>query len=68
VVQEANCGFVVKALSPDEHARAILQLLSEPDLARTLGESGKQAATSLYTWEAESQKLQSLYKRLANAE
>jgi len=67
VVTEAECGFVVEALSPSAHAHAIVQLLREPGLAGQLGENGKRAATSLYTWEAESQKLQLLYKRLAIA-
>lgn len=65
VVRDANCGRVVEALSPAAHAAAIIDLLNDPAEARRLGENGKQAALSLYTWEAECQKLQSLYRSLS---
>ncbi len=65
VVRDADCGRIVDALSPAAHAAAIVELLNNPAEARRLGENGKQAALSLYTWEAESQKLQSLYRSVS---
>lgn len=67
VVRDADCGRIVDALSPEAHAAAIVELLNNSAEARRLGENGKQAALSLYTWEAESQKLQSLYRSLSRA-
>lgn len=64
VVRDAECGAVVEALNPVAHAAAIVQLLRDPAEIERLGANGKRAALSLYTWEAESQKLQSLYRSL----
>jgi glycosyltransferase involved in cell wall biosynthesis len=65
VVRDAECGIVVEALSPAAHAAAIIELLRNPGKIERLGANGKRAALSLYTWEAESEKLQSLYRSLA---
>lgn len=67
VVRDADCGIVVEALSPAAHAAAIVQLLRDPAEIDRLGANGKRAALSLYTWEAESEKLQSLYRSLVRA-
>jgi len=64
VVREHDCGLVVEALSPAAHAAAISDLLQDPERARELGERGRAAAFAHYTWEAEAQKLQSLYWQL----
>lgn len=67
VVRDADCGIVVEALNPVAHAEAIALLLRDPAEIERLGTNGKRAALSLYTWEAESDKLQSLYRTLVRA-
>ena len=64
VVHDTDCGVVVEALNPEAHAAAIVELLRKPAEIQRLGANGKRAALSLYTWEAESDKLQSLYRTL----
>jgi len=64
VIAEADCGVVVEALSPSAHADAICDLLDNPEQARALGNSGLEASKSKFTWEADAQKLQSLYRQL----
>lgn len=64
VVADAGCGTIVEARSPRAHADAICALLSDPEHARELGERGRRAALSQYTWEAEAARLDALYRRL----
>jgi glycosyltransferase involved in cell wall biosynthesis len=64
VVQEADCGIVVDALSPAAHAAAITELLLNPAEARRLGTNGKRVALERYTWQGEARKLHTLYKEL----
>jgi glycosyltransferase involved in cell wall biosynthesis len=65
VIAEAGCGMVVEAISPAAHADAICYLLDNPQKARALGDAGLEASQTKFTWEADAQKLQSLYKRLS---
>ncbi|OAI38667.1 hypothetical protein AYO38_02030 [bacterium SCGC AG-212-C10] len=67
VVNDADCGFVVEALSPRAHADAICAVLDDPVEAARLGENGRRVAQEQYTWEGESAKLRSLYLRLVRA-
>lgn len=64
VIAEAGCGVVVEPLSAEAHAEAICALLEDPERARALGNAGLEASETKFTWEAEAQKLQSLYSRL----
>ncbi len=66
VVAECNCGILVNPMQPDAIANAILHLLNNPDLAKTMGAKGRQAVLEKYNWEQEEQKLISLYHRLLN--
>jgi glycosyltransferase involved in cell wall biosynthesis len=64
VIAEAGCGVVVDAISPAAHAAAINELLDNPERARALGSAGREASETKFTWEAEAQKLQALYREL----
>jgi glycosyltransferase involved in cell wall biosynthesis len=66
VLAESDSGIVVEAVSPAAHARAICLLLDDPVEAERLGTNGKRAASTLYTWEREAKKLQSLYNELTS--
>jgi glycosyltransferase involved in cell wall biosynthesis len=67
VVAEAGCGVVVDAISPAAHADAICHLLDNPQMARALGDAGLEASQTKFTWQADAQKLQSLYRRLSRS-
>jgi len=46
----AEGAGLVTACDPDEVARAILELLNNPERRRRMGESGRRAAQRRYTW------------------
>jgi glycosyltransferase involved in cell wall biosynthesis len=48
-VTAAGTGLVTEC-DPDEVARAILELLNDPERRQRLGENGRRAAQSCYTW------------------
>lgn len=64
VVAESGAGIAVAADSAPEHAKVINNLLSDPAFATALGARGKEAARTLYTWEAEALKLHGIYRKL----
>jgi len=64
IVEEANCGVVVDPLDCAEVAGAIEWLLDNPAEAEAMGRRGRQAVDDKYTWEAEEDKLISLYRRI----
>jgi len=65
VLTEERCGLVVDPLSPTAHASAIVELLSDPVRARSMGEAGRNAALLRYTWVSEAKRLHTLYTELA---
>lgn len=50
VVREGVDGFHVRK-HPDDIAAAILRLLADPDLARRMGEAGRERVRERWTWE-----------------
>jgi glycosyltransferase involved in cell wall biosynthesis len=64
VVEEEHCGILVDPSSPQEIAAAVETLLTEPTLARQMGEQGKRAILSKYNWELEERKVVGLYDRV----
>jgi glycosyltransferase involved in cell wall biosynthesis len=64
IVRDAACGIVVDPLDPSAAVAAIEQLCKDPDEARRLGENGRRAVLSRFSWEAEFTKLDRLYRRL----
>jgi glycosyltransferase involved in cell wall biosynthesis len=57
IVDDAECGVLVEVTDPKAIARAIVRLLTEPEIARRLGESGRRAVEARYNWQHEEQKL-----------
>jgi phosphatidyl-myo-inositol dimannoside synthase len=49
-VEEGVSGLLVDPEKPEEIAVALRQLLTDPQLARTLGEQGRQRALERFTW------------------
>ena len=59
-----GAAIFVDPENPEAIATAVQYLLDHPDEARRLGETGRLLVEKRYSWEAESQKLLTLYKQL----
>ncbi|MBL7644679.1 MAG: glycosyltransferase [Candidatus Hydrogenedentes bacterium] len=57
IVDDAACGVLVEVTEARAIAKAIVRLLSDPALARRLGESGRKAVEDRYNWQHEEAKL-----------
>lgn len=59
---EAEHGVhVLIADTPDDFARAVVSVLRDPGLADRLGHNGRELVSEVYSWEATSDKLLSVY-------
>jgi glycosyltransferase involved in cell wall biosynthesis len=63
IVEENECGVVVPAGSPVDHARALLELWNDPARARGMGERGRLAVLARLNWESQFGELLALYDR-----
>jgi len=64
VVAQSACGLLVEPGNAEALAQGLVTLLSDPELARTMGEAGRKAVLEKYNWESEKTKLLALYERL----
>ncbi len=64
IVEGNQCGICVDPLNPQAIAKAIQWILEHPDEAKRMGENGRKAVEEKYNWEAEAEKLRSLYREL----
>lgn len=64
IIEENNCGLVVDPLNPKAIAEAIDKLVSNPNLARKMGENGRRAVEEKYNWPIEEKTLLSFYERI----
>lgn len=64
IIRDNNCGLQVDPLDPEEIARAVNQLLSNPKERELMGRRGRQAVEEKYNWDREAEKLIDLYGRL----
>jgi glycosyltransferase involved in cell wall biosynthesis len=65
IVREANCGILVDPeKSPALIAEAIKEWWTNPEIPRTLGQNGYQAARKKYHWEKISGQIDELYRTL----
>lgn len=64
IVEKYSCGMVVDPSNSQSLARAIVELMENPDLAKTMGARGKAAAREFFCWESEEDKLTAFYSRL----
>lgn len=62
IIEGNRCGICVDPRSPEEIAKAIDYLLSNPDVSEEMGRNGRLAVESKYNWENESKKLLEIYK------
>jgi glycosyltransferase involved in cell wall biosynthesis len=61
IVEGNGCGLCVDPLDPKAIAAAIDHLVSKPDIARRMGENGRQAVHEKYNWSIEERKLLDFY-------
>ncbi len=64
VVEGNECGLCVDPSDENQIADAINKLVSDPEYARKLGENGKKAVASKYSWNNEEATLMSIYSDL----
>lgn len=64
IIEAADCGLCVDPCKPEEIARAISFLRSNPALAEQLGANGRRAVEHTYRWDHEAVRLLSLYREL----
>ena len=63
-VQDGTSGFIVSSENPDALADAIVRLLSNPALAKTMGAAGKDLATERFTTETMMRRISGAYGNL----
>lgn len=64
IVAAAECGILVDPLDVDAVARALEELLLDPERACQMGERGRAQIAEHYSWESESQALLGLYGQI----
>lgn len=64
IVEGNQCGICVNPLDVNAIATAIKSLVDEPDMAKQMGQKGKNAVFTKYNWQQEENKLMSLYSEL----
>ncbi len=64
LLDEVGAGTCVDPLDPAAIARAVNQLLENPERAAAMGQAGREAVLTTYFWEKEAAKLAALYGSL----
>ena len=61
ILQDEQCGMVYKAGDDEGFSLAVMKLVSDSTLRRTMGLNGKQAVLKKYNWEILEQRLLMAY-------
>lgn len=61
IIEGNRCGICVDPLDPHAIAAAIDHLVTHPDIARSMGERGRQAVLEKYNWGIEAARLTDFY-------
>jgi len=64
LLDEGNAGIIVPAANPQELARGIIKILDNPDIAKKMGEYGRQTAMSRYRVDTLVENIAKLYEQL----
>jgi glycosyltransferase involved in cell wall biosynthesis len=67
IIEDAGCGVCVDPLDPGAIAAAIDLLVSNPDIARSMGEKGRKAVLEKYNWSAQASKLIDFYEAISGS-
>ncbi len=68
IIEGNQCGICVDPLDPKAIAGAIDQLVKDPEMARRMGENGRQAILAKYNWAIEEKKLLGFYAKMVRGE
>jgi glycosyltransferase involved in cell wall biosynthesis len=68
IIEGNSCGLSVDPLDPHAIAAAIDDLISDPELAKRMGENGKKAVLEKYNWPVQAVKLTDFYRRISGDE
>jgi glycosyltransferase involved in cell wall biosynthesis len=63
-VGDGRCALMVPANDREAYADAIIRLLDNPELRRTMGAEGRARVINRFNWQRESQHLLALYAEL----
>lgn len=66
IIEDNQVGICVDPTDPKEIADAIVYILEHPDVAKKMGDRGKELVLEKYNWNIEEQKLFHLYDRILN--
>jgi len=64
IIEKHGCGVCVDPNDPEAIAEALKKLKANDQLAKEMGERGRAAVESFFTWENEAEKLDALYQRI----
>jgi glycosyltransferase involved in cell wall biosynthesis len=64
ILEGHNCGICVDPLDPAAIAEAIDYLVRNPEIAKKMGENGREAVWAKYNWAVEEEALLNFYKEL----
>jgi glycosyltransferase involved in cell wall biosynthesis len=66
IIEKGNCGICVDPCDPRAIADAIDRLVTNPELAKRMGDNGRRLVIEKYNWGTEAMKLLSFYSSIAN--
>lgn len=66
ILGKNKCGMCVNPESPEEIAKAINYLITNPEEAQQMGKNGREAVLEKYNWSIEKEKLLAIYKYLVS--
>jgi glycosyltransferase involved in cell wall biosynthesis len=66
VIDEGRDGLLADPHDPEDIAAAILKLLGDPEGRARMGQAGYEKTTSLYTWERVVDRVERVYRQLAD--
>lgn len=66
IVDQEHCGICVNPHNIEQIVSAIKYFLDNPDIAKQMGENGRNAVLKKYNWGTEEQKLLDFYDRVLN--
>lgn len=66
IIETAGCGVCVDPLDPGAIAAAIDLIVSNPGMARAMGENGRRAVLEKYNWAAQAARLIGFYGAIAD--
>ena len=67
IVVDGETGILIDPRSPDQLARALAEVLGDPERGRAMGEAGRRRRRELYSIDATTRAIEDLYLELAGA-